>query len=147
MSAREKGRRIAVWGLTGLTLFLALGLCWAILDLWREGQALRQADPAAVIYSPEAVRTRARWLAPLLALWLAALAAALCLGKRKRRQSAAPRPGEPTAPAPEAKGLRRLRLVMLAAALALIVLGVLNGGLRDVLVKAVNLCTECIGLG
>ena len=36
---------------------------------------------------------------------------------------------------------------MLAAALALIVLGVLNGGLRDVLVKAVNLCTECIGLG
>ena len=25
MSAREKGRRIAVWGLTGLTLFLALG--------------------------------------------------------------------------------------------------------------------------
>ena len=28
-----------------------------------------------------------------------------------------------------------------------IVLGVMNGGLRDVLVKAVNICTECIGLG
>ncbi|MFR0735032.1 MAG: CD1871A family CXXC motif-containing protein [Oscillospiraceae bacterium] len=23
----------------------------------------------------------------------------------------------------------------------------MNGGLRDVLVKAVNICTECIGLG
>ena len=31
--------------------------------------------------------------------------------------------------------------------IALIVLGVLNGGLRDVFVKAANLCTECIGLG
>ena len=32
-------------------------------------------------------------------------------------------------------------------AAALIALGVLNGGLRDVLVKAVRICTECIGLG
>ena len=35
----------------------------------------------------------------------------------------------------------------IAAALALVILGVLNGGLRDVLVKAANICTECIGLG
>ena len=30
---------------------------------------------------------------------------------------------------------------------ALIVLGVMNGGMFDVLVKAINICTECIGLG
>ena len=29
----------------------------------------------------------------------------------------------------------------------LIVLGVLNGGARDVLAKAVKICSECIGLG
>ena len=29
----------------------------------------------------------------------------------------------------------------------MLVAGVLNGGMRDVLVKAVNICTECIGLG
>ena len=34
-----------------------------------------------------------------------------------------------------------------AAAITLIALGVLNGGMRDVLVKAINICTECIGLG
>ena len=40
---------------------------------------------------------------------------------------------------------RSLRL--LRWALGLIVLGVLNGGLGDACVKAVNICAECIGLG
>ena len=30
---------------------------------------------------------------------------------------------------------------------ALIAAGVRNGGMFDVLVKAINICTECIGLG
>lgn len=38
-------------------------------------------------------------------------------------------------------------VLLYAAAAAFIVLGVMNGGLRDVLVKAINICTECIGLG
>ena len=40
-----------------------------------------------------------------------------------------------------------LRADLYAAAIVFIVLGVMNGGLRDVLVKAINICTECIGLG
>ena len=40
-----------------------------------------------------------------------------------------------------------LWLLLAAAAFALIGHGVWNGGLRDVLIKAVNICTECIGLG
>ncbi len=40
-----------------------------------------------------------------------------------------------------------VRMVLFAAAAALIVSGVLNGGWYDVLVKAINICTECIGLG
>lgn len=39
----------------------------------------------------------------------------------------------------------RAALIVLAA--LLIVAGILNGGLRDVLYKAKNICTECIGLG
>lgn len=42
---------------------------------------------------------------------------------------------------------RILRLVLLCVALLLIVLGALNGSMRDVLEKAVRICTECIGLG
>ena len=39
------------------------------------------------------------------------------------------------------------RVALYAAALLLIVAGILNGGMFDVLVKAINICTECIGLG
>lgn len=39
------------------------------------------------------------------------------------------------------------RAALLVAAAALIAAGVRNGGMFDVLVKAINICTECIGLG
>ena len=45
------------------------------------------------------------------------------------------------------KGRKALWAALTAAALALIVLGVLNGGARDVLAKATKICSECIGLG
>ena len=40
-----------------------------------------------------------------------------------------------------------LRGVIIAASVALIALGIMNGGMADVLDKAVKICTECIGLG
>ncbi|MBE5790533.1 MAG: hypothetical protein E7322_00050 [Clostridiales bacterium] len=39
------------------------------------------------------------------------------------------------------------RVFVFALSAILIVLGIANGGLYDVFVKAVNICTECIGLG
>lgn len=39
------------------------------------------------------------------------------------------------------------RIVIGCIAVVFIVVGVLNGGANDVLVKAINICTECIGLG
>ena len=40
-----------------------------------------------------------------------------------------------------------LRIGLITGAAVLTVLGILNGGMRDVFVKAVNICTECLGLG
>lgn len=45
------------------------------------------------------------------------------------------------------KSKRAVQLVILAAAIVFIVMGVANGSAHDVLVKAINICTECIGLG
>ncbi len=39
------------------------------------------------------------------------------------------------------------RGVIFCVAVAFIIAGALNGGAHDVMVKAVNICTECIGLG
>ena len=38
-------------------------------------------------------------------------------------------------------------ITLLLLGVLFIVLGVMNGGMRDVLVKAIQICTECIGLG
>ena len=46
---------------------------------------------------------------------------------------------------PAAQG--RVRLVLLILAAVFIVAGVLNGSAGDVLMKAIKICTECIGLG
>ena len=48
---------------------------------------------------------------------------------------------------PAGRGTGAVRTLLLLAAGVLIVLGVLNGSLNDVLMKAINICTECIGLG
>ncbi len=45
------------------------------------------------------------------------------------------------------RGVLAARIALLALALGLIVLGTQNGSMQEVLVKAINICTECIGLG
>ena len=40
-----------------------------------------------------------------------------------------------------------LQIVLIVAAIGFIIAGVLNGSARDVLYKAINICTECVGLG
>ena len=47
----------------------------------------------------------------------------------------------------DAKLVMGIRIALLVIAIALIIAGILNGGMADVLSKAVNICTECIGLG
>ena len=39
------------------------------------------------------------------------------------------------------------RIVVGVVAVTFIVVGIFNGGANDVLIKAINICTECIGLG
>ena len=53
---------------------------------------------------------------------------------------------EPAKP-PRTKLVWCIRGAVLLVALAFIVLGICNGGMADVLSKAINICTECIGLG
>ena len=47
------------------------------------------------------------------------------------------------------KAARRvlIRRVLFAAAICFVVMGIFNGSMRDVLVKAIKICTECVGLG
>ncbi len=44
-------------------------------------------------------------------------------------------------------GVNILRVAICIVGVALVAFGVYNGGMKDVLAKAVNICTQCIGLG
>ena len=44
-------------------------------------------------------------------------------------------------------GKKALWAALFGLGLLLVVLGVLNGGMQDVLTKAAKICSECIGLG
>ena len=45
------------------------------------------------------------------------------------------------------KKLFIIRISIATLSIVLIITGIINGGARDVLIKAINICTECIGLG
>ncbi|MFR8332857.1 MAG: CD1871A family CXXC motif-containing protein [Oscillospiraceae bacterium] len=79
------------------------------------------------------------------------LAAAYAWGRNVNREIAALKGhvGRETSeqPTPRRLPVGLLRAGLYGVAILFIVLGVMNGGLRDVLVKAINICTECIGLG
>lgn len=45
------------------------------------------------------------------------------------------------------KFLLGARLTLLVLVVTFIIIGIFNGGMADVLQKAINICTECIGLG
>lgn len=145
MSGKNDSRRWPGILLSWASVLLAIVLCWSAVDIWLQGSALRSVDPTTVIYSVAAVRTKAILVCPFFVLWLIILVLSLCLCPHKRRptQICARR----AVAIPVSPSLRRLRWGLLVLAAGFVVLGVLNGGLRDVLMKAVNLCTECIGLG
>ena len=44
-------------------------------------------------------------------------------------------------------GVNITKCVILAVAVVFVLIGIFNGGVADVLSKAVKICTECIGLG
>ena len=55
--------------------------------------------------------------------------------------------GNTKKPASRSKLVFGIRIAVALVAIIFIVLGIINGGMADVLSKAVNICTECIGLG
>ena len=143
--------KIMQWILTVATVGTALLLCWQCLDIYLTGN---QSDNISAgvylspVYSAQIVSERLSKVEPLLVIYavFAALTivAQICWGKPSR-------PAGKIHPCPPRVQSRKtvsiMRLVVVCLGVLFIILGVMNGGSRDVLVKAINICTECIGLG
>lgn len=133
-----------------LTVLVGAALIIQCVSLYTAGVSLQNNPAPGVyvepVYSRENVSAKLSTIAPLLWGYIAAVIVGL-IGKL----FAAAKKLRPTMqgkmiPAKQAR-LAPARIVILCVAAVFIVLGVFNGGLRDVLIKAINICTECIGLG
>ena len=152
-------KRLFLYVQAALCVLLVLALCAQFIGLYREGAARReQGEPTASIYTREKVAERLTSLLPLGLLSLFMTVIGLALGIRDeawdrptltKYQGRKARPVQAPARGKDESGIGNaaLRRALLIAALILTVAGALNGSLRDVLYKAVNVCTECVGLG
>lgn len=153
--------RAAKLVLSAATLLLAALLIAQCASIYSVGTSTENLTEAGVrladIYSPEIVAERLLQIAWAFVLWFTALAATVAIKHIWKETKPTPSPASPKARHESAKndnGLYKirdvssvLRIALYAGAIALIIAGIANGGMRDVLVKAINICTECIGLG
>ena len=132
-----------------LCVALTAMLAAAALGLYREGLALKAADPLSWIYTREKVIAAMTPMLPLLMLSLAVTLVGLFLGLRDGNadKSAGVRAEAGRGEEQTRGSLKALRTALLILALALIAAGIFNGSARDVFGKAVKICTECVGLG
>lgn len=142
MEKEERFRRLAGWLCAAACVLCAGFSAWYLLDRRHFTSTDLETVMAAM-----AVR-----VFPLVLLGLAALMALAQARYRSVLREIAAAQAAPPRPAEKPIEGRRpwrpgLRAALYLAALALLVAGILNGGMYDVLVKAVNICTECIGLG
>ncbi|MBQ3446873.1 MAG: hypothetical protein IJG37_04430, partial [Synergistaceae bacterium] len=137
-------RKTCLLAESALAVIIAVCLIVSAMEIYTEGLARKTADPLAWIYTREAVSEKLAPVVPLFAVfavlalagWIAGVSADV--KTRIGREFMTARTRRPN-------GI--LRAVILAAALCFIIAGVFNGSARDVFYKAVNICTECVGLG
>ena len=146
----------------------ALYSLWAILmagsaiRIYRDGAAYQaQGHPEAWIFTREKAAEAFGTYVPVLAL--AVVVTLICVIKGICDDSQDKPVADPDlisiykaereterdiqAEASKAKRLRAVKIAVLVAAVIFVIAGIFNGSMEDMLIKAINICTECVGLG
>ena len=136
--------RFLRWLSAAALLIILLLLAWTCIDIYIDANDVQQA-----IYQAEDIYQRLQALLLPCSVLLGIVFITSIIGvvapSAQVKQNAVKTPYTQKAPAHPKKG--RIQAIVMITAVVFIVLGVLNGGLYDVFVKAINICTECIGLG
>ena len=136
-----------------LCILIAGILAAGAVRIYMEGSAWQAAGhPADWIYTREKAAAVIAPVLPLILISFIMTIAGRYLGIRDEEAEKPARDVEITPgfnkAGPEKLAKRSLiRRILLAAAVCFVVMGIFNGSMRDVLVKAIKICTECVGLG
>ena len=125
-----------------------LGLACLIVTTVLQGKSMQREADAATALMKEAAAAKAAKAAKAAAE-SAKTAEAPSAGAESAKAPSASKAAAPlynTSPETARKRVI-IRRVLLVAAVIFVVLGVQNGSMKDVLVKAIRICTECVGLG
>ena len=132
---------------TAVCVLLAGLLCAQAMGIYLEGTARKAASPLEPVFTPEIVAEKLMLLAPLFLFAAGLTIGGILTGAKVKNPRKPMRTAciqhEPKTP--KQPGAARTALLILATFFILI--GVLNGSALDVLTKAINICSECVGLG
>ena len=130
-----------------LWVVLAAGLAVTAIRIYLAGLAVWEVgDALAYIYTRERAVSALAKFVPVFCAAVGMSAAGMILGIRwdgKRK----PEKVDVQSSGLSKSHVNTVRGVVLAAAVVMIIAGIVNGSWMDVLIKAINLCTECVGLG
>lgn len=123
-----------------------LGLACLIVTTVLQGKSMQREADAAAALMKEAAAAKSAEAASAAA---AKAAEAPSAGAETVKAASASKAAAPLYNTSPETARRRviIRRVLLVAAVIFVVLGVQNGSMKDVLVKAIRICTECVGLG
>ncbi len=120
------------------------------LSIYMKGLTARAENPMANIYTAEAIADKAVFVLPLFVLIALVTILSTFLSVRDDNQDKAATGidiGKNVANTGADNITNKVRLTVLALAIIFIIIGIFNGSMSDVLIKASKICTECIGLG
>ena len=133
-----------------LAAVCALGLIASAAEIWLTRGLLSSAGGAAAedVYTREGIAQHLAGIAPIVWAFLVSAVLSGTFSLFCREQKKYPKPQKLKTPSPAGKkATAAVRGMVLVFSAALILLGLCNGGMKDVFVKAVKICTECVGLG
>ncbi|MCR5405332.1 MAG: hypothetical protein K6E88_00960 [Lachnospiraceae bacterium] len=146
-----------------LCILSVILLAGAAIGIYGKGKAAKAQDPTAYIYTRESAMSA---IAPGVFMLIAGLGFSIAGGVMGIRDENDDKPagaevcgdgmkrtsGDFSDKKPEdtaaGKGrVNKIRLAVLIVSVICIIAGIANGNMKDILIKAINICTECIGLG
>lgn len=148
------------WLTAAGTVLVLLLLAWQCVDIYLTGNSSANLDANGVhlqsVYRMDDVAERLSRFAFPLAAYGALVPLSVIMhilygqGRMSKREAASKKALNVRSVKDHTNQSARIpaiRIVLFGIAVLFIVLGVMNDGWYDVLVKAINICTECIGLG
>ena len=140
-------KRICLVLTAAACIMLAAVLAGGALCIWLEGTAKQAEDPMKSVYTAEKVSAWLTAALPIAITLVILIAAGIILGAKDSKAGRTAGQAGVMKAGTETKHRRIIRIILIAAAAVLIIAGVLNGSAKDVLIKAIYICRECIGIG